>query len=93
MRERETIMQAIRLERLRQNEKWGVEFPGRLDERWLTILAEEVGEIAEAVLRDNDEDICEEILQTAAVCVAWLELRVERHEQDHEVQREVSRTE
>ena len=93
MRERETIMQAIRMERIRQDYKWGTKFGLRLDERWLTILVEEVGEVAEAILRDDDEDIVKELIQVAAVCVSWLELRTKRMDQDHEVLHEISRTE
>ena len=93
MRERETIMQAIRMERIRQDYKWGTDFVGRSDERWLTILAEEFGEVAEAVLRDSDEDVEKELIQGAAVCVSWLEHRTLRQDQYHEVQHEVSQPE
>ena len=93
MRERETIMQAIRMERIRQDHKWGTSFIGRGDEGWLTILAEEFGEVAEAVLRDSDEDVEKELIQVAAVVVSWLEYRTPRRDQYHEVQREVSQPE
>lgn len=70
------ISNRVRDERNRQIEKWGNEFYGRSDSFWLTILAEEFGEIANAILeRKPDRDIVEEIVQTAAVCFSWLESR------------------
>ena len=89
VRERQTIMQAIRRESIRQDYKWGTDFVDRSDERWLTILAEEFGEVTEAVLRDSDEDIEKELIQVAAVCVSWLEHRTLRQGQYLEGQREV----
>ena len=68
-------------ERKRQDEKWGREFPGRTDDRWLTILEEEVGECANAILSDEEASLEQEIIQVAAVCLSWLELRVPRSEQ------------
>jgi NTP pyrophosphatase (non-canonical NTP hydrolase) len=80
----EAVFDAITDERRRQVEKFGDQ-SGNPDERWLTILTEEVGEIAEAVL-DYDSarlnapaafaaglHLKEEITQAAAVLVAWLE--------------------
>ena len=68
----EEIFQKIRDERKRQNEKWGVQHhPGSA---WLTILMEEVGEVAKAMLEKDDVEIVEEeLIQATAVCVAWLE--------------------
>lgn len=37
------------------------------------ILAEEAGEVAHAVLEKDDENLKEELIQVAAVAVAWLE--------------------
>lgn len=66
----------IAIERQRQDNKWGVQ--DHDDDRWYAILAEEFGEIARG-LNDNDpENVEEEIIQTAAVCVAWLEARWRR---------------
>lgn len=66
----------IRQERNRQNRKWGVFFPRRPDEKWFTILAEEFGEIANAMLEHKtDDEIEAEIIQVAAVCVSWLQFR------------------
>lgn len=66
----------VRQERNRQDRKWGVSFPDRPDEKWLTILAEEFGEVANAMLEhQTDEEIEAEIVQVAAVCVSWLQYR------------------
>lgn len=37
------------------------------------VLGEEVGEIAQAILHDDTANLREELIQVAAVCVAWLE--------------------
>lgn len=81
MTSQEAVFAAVSLERLRQDTKWGTNFKGRADEKWLTILTEEVGEVAEAMLRDNDHDIEAELIQVAAVCVSWMEYRTPRSEQ------------
>lgn len=82
MMNRQAVLDAISAERDRQDEKWGTSFPHRPDAFWLTILAEEFGEIANAILEElDDEEIENEILQTAAVCVSWLQYRVPSAEQ------------
>lgn len=40
-------------ERVRQDARWGREFPGRPHSHWLAILTEEVGEAAEAVCQTD----------------------------------------
>ena len=72
----ETILTLIRMERGIQNNKWGVQ--DHSNERWLTILAEEFGEVAKALL-ESDDGLANELLQTAAVCVAWLESLERQH--------------
>ena len=69
------IIHAVADERRRQDQKWGRSFPGRPDSFWLTILMEEVGEMAEAVLEGKEQDIEDEAIQVAAVIFAFLELR------------------
>jgi NTP pyrophosphatase (non-canonical NTP hydrolase) len=70
----EDIIDAIKLERIRQDNKWGT--PRDLPDRtWLTILVEEVGEIAKATLEHDETNLREEIIQVAAVCISWLENR------------------
>ena len=62
-------------ERDRQDRKWGREFPGRRDSFWYAILLEEIGEVAETILKGEPENMHEELIQCAAVIFAWLELR------------------
>ena len=69
----ELIFEKIRAERQRQIDKWG-------DDRnldpfvWIAILSEELGEASQEVLKHNSQDKLEaEIVQIAAVAVAWLE--------------------
>ena len=68
----------ILAERKRQDDKWGVQ--DHDDPLWLAILTEEVGEAAQCICRANDGDapagdIDKEIVQVAAVALAWLECR------------------
>ena len=66
------IMEFIGVERDRQDEKWGKQV--HLDTKWLTILVEEVGEVAKAILERQDKETLEhELVQVAAVCCLWLE--------------------
>ncbi len=73
----------VRLERGNQIGKWGgreadgVENPGQSNYVRLRVLAEEFGEVAEAMGRPEDGngkgDLRKELIQVAAVCVAWVE--------------------
>ena len=56
-------------ERNRQDIKWGEQHHTNLF--WLGILIEEIGEIAKAILENGD--IFEELIQSIAVCIAWIE--------------------
>ena len=69
------IYAAIQEERARQDAKRGVGFHGRSDSFWLTILAEEFGEVARAILEREEEHTAEELIQVAAVVFSWLEFR------------------
>lgn len=62
----------VSLERDRQDEKWGTgrELPA---ETWLTIITEEVGECARAILENKPVDLKAEVTQVAATALAWLE--------------------
>jgi len=76
-------LDAIRDERKRQDEKWGVQNHGDL--AWLAVLAEEFGEAAIAVTKasvppcysrpteEQEQALRKELIQTAAVCVAWIQ--------------------
>lgn len=63
-------------ERVRQDEKWGEQ--NHDDYRWLAVATEEVGEAAQAMLHDefggaHAGTLRDELVQTAAVIVAWIE--------------------
>ena len=84
------IIHLLTNERRHQDAKWGVEFKGRTDERWLAILIEEVGELAQSFLQwgrpgefqaEADDHIEEELVQVMAVAASWLEFRTQRSEQ------------
>jgi NTP pyrophosphatase (non-canonical NTP hydrolase) len=61
----------VAAERLRQNEKWGEQNHG--PHLWITILMEEVGEFAKAVLERQMAHAFEEAIQVAAVAIAMSE--------------------
>lgn len=72
--EQMVAIELVRGERIRQDAKWGSN--RRLpDERWLTILTEEVGEAAKALL-DGEANGLSEVVQIAAVALAWIEMHV-----------------
>ena len=68
-------LEAVDEERCRQDIKWGTinNFDDRPLDRWLTILVEEVGELAEGIQNRDQANIEEEATQVAAVAVAILE--------------------
>lgn len=67
------IFQEILEERTRQDKKFG-ENRDQDHMLWLTILAEEFGEVANAILEKKDRnELNKEIIQCAAVAVAWIE--------------------
>ena len=61
----------VSAERKRQDEKWGIQNHG--PDGWLAILAEEVGEVARAILEGRSFDYGKELTQVAAVAIAALE--------------------
>lgn len=70
--EQRIAVEDVLLERVRQNHKWG--HPRFLDKQlWYTILGEEVGEVARAILEKDDANLYDELAQVAAVCIAWME--------------------
>jgi NTP pyrophosphatase (non-canonical NTP hydrolase) len=67
----ELIIQEVRKERIRQLDKWGDQkHPLAI---WLTILAEEFGEVAKAILEGNIAEVRTELIQVIAVGFAFLE--------------------
>lgn len=83
----ETQVKALRrveAERSRQDLKWGTKFADRTLDRWHTILSEEVGEVAEAIMEVDHasgvnrrlealQHLADEVTQVAAVAVSILE--------------------
>ena len=73
----------IWMERIKQNVQWGEQ--DHSDFKWLAILGEEFGEVCNSVVEayalNNTEErrrgafnnLEYELVQTAAVCVAWIE--------------------
>lgn len=69
---KDRAVELIQAERERQEEK----FPQDRDLNpmvWLTVLMEEVGEVAKEVLERNPDLMEEELIQVAAVAQGWLE--------------------
>jgi len=73
------LLQYILEERLRQDKKWGEQDHGDL--YWLAILTEEQGELAREII-ENGPNIKKELVQVAAVAVAWLEALQRRYGDD-----------
>ncbi len=76
------IYAAIDAERDRQADKWGgphdwghgdCSSPAVEDSTKVMVLAEECGEVARAVLDLDAHNLPRELIQVAAVAVAWLE--------------------
>jgi NTP pyrophosphatase (non-canonical NTP hydrolase) len=76
MTPRAAVNRQIEAERDFQDAKWGEQ--NHDDYRWLAILMEEVGELAQAMLHDefggsHAGTAQSELVQVAAVAVQWLE--------------------
>jgi NTP pyrophosphatase (non-canonical NTP hydrolase) len=72
---RDKAYQYIVRERIRQDVLNNRE-PGEWNDskdRKLSILAEEFGEVAMAINDGDDVNLLEELIQTAAVCLNWIE--------------------
>ncbi len=69
-------LELVSLERDRQNKLWVREDCAwdEVDTLKLTVLVEEVGEVARAVLEDDNENLRQELTEVAAVCISWLEM-------------------
>lgn len=75
MTDREHLLQDVLAERQRQDGKWGGR-PGidRFDDHtYAAVLTEEVGEACAAWLECNPKSLREELVQVAAVALAWIE--------------------
>lgn len=74
-------LQCVARERIKQDAKWGEQ--NHNDLTWLAILAEEFGEVANMLVEDIvkeehkheaiQDNLEYELVQVAAVCVAWVE--------------------
>jgi hypothetical protein len=74
--EQERVLRDVRDERRRQDRKFGPPPASHTPERWLTILTEETGELAEAILEnrlDGPHGVKVELVHVAAVAVRALE--------------------
>tara|TARA_Y100000034_G_C6905543_1_gene420029 strand:+ start:3128 stop:3394 length:267 start_codon:yes stop_codon:yes gene_type:complete len=69
---RAKVLLAVLAERERQDAKWGDQTQNP-DLKWNAILVEEVGEISQDILDKKMASMLEEIIQSAAVCIAWAE--------------------
>ena len=77
----EDILELVKDERGRQDEKWGEQNHSKF--KWLAILGEEVGEANKAVLENDLQNTKEELIQIAATAIAFLE-SLERNTNNHE---------
>lgn len=71
----ESVLDEVATERAHQDDRWGEQ--NQDDFVWGAILAEEVGEVNRAMLEarygNGGGNLREELLQVAAVAVAWVE--------------------
>ena len=74
---RAKILEAVLSERERQDKRWGDQ-THNTDLQWMSILTEEVGEVASDVNDLRLAGMFEEIIQCAAVCFAWSEAYIDR---------------
>ena len=87
---RDTLFIQISAERERQFSKWGHNRNNQSDFVWSAILTEECGEVARECLEQvytpfvRSTDLKQELIQVAAVAVAWLEAIHEREGYDDE---------
>ncbi len=76
--EQQEIIEEIIVERQRQNLKWGEQ--NHDDGTWLLILTEELGEASKNIIENAPEKLTDqELIQSAAVIVQWLESRGRRN--------------
>ena len=78
--DQEQIIASILMERLRQADKWGGAEHDDMhtDLDWNCIFGKGRGDLERALLDRDEEAIDRELVQTFAVGVAWLEVRMRR---------------
>ena len=67
----DAILDEVYEERKKQQEKWGQQTHSPAD--WYTVLGEEYGEVGHAINEGHTLNYREELVQTAAVCVAMID--------------------
>ena len=72
------VEQEVRMERANQDVKWGIQ--NHDVPRWISILVEEVGKVAQADNKGIRSRVRERLVTTAAVAVAAIE-RLDRGEE------------
>lgn len=65
------VLEDVVLERFRQEKLWGQQ--DHHVEKWVSILLEEVGEVALAVNQASNKDYRRELVQVAAVAIQMVE--------------------
>ena len=71
--EKKAFYDLIQMERNAQDAKWGEQHHS--DEKWVAIALEELGEVAKAVIENNDVELLPEIVQTVALLECWVTSR------------------
>ena len=66
------VLEHVLAERERQDLKWGDQIKNS-DELWTVIAVEEFGEVSREVYEKDLPKTYMEVIQLAAVCVAWAE--------------------
>ena len=72
----EYVLNLIRIERARQDQKWGQQ--DHVNDKWCSIATEEYCEMVRALNNKDNKNLEEEIIQLAAVLVAWFENKKEK---------------
>jgi hypothetical protein len=78
-------LQRVMEERARQDAKWGEQ--NHADLYWLAILTEELGEAAKELIEGRCNRADKELVEVAAVALAWLECRERARARDKEAGR------
>jgi NTP pyrophosphatase (non-canonical NTP hydrolase) len=73
------VQREIRDERDRQDDKWGGWDRFTPPFVFSAVLGEEYGEVCHALLEGDDHNLREELIQVAAVAMAWVE-QIEREQ-------------
>lgn len=73
--DRHQVYRAVDRERQRQDTQWGAD-ADYAPLRWLRILVEEIGEVAQALDGGTEAEVRTELVQVAASAVWWLECQV-----------------